>query len=37
MIKSTPLPFYWIDEFTNKLLSGNPCAVALDADSLAYL
>jgi len=33
-MKSTQLPFFWIDAFTNKKLSGNPCAVVLNADSL---
>ncbi|MFN8943737.1 MAG: PhzF family phenazine biosynthesis protein [Pseudobdellovibrionaceae bacterium] len=28
-------PFYWIDAFASKKLSGNPCAVILDADLLS--
>jgi trans-2,3-dihydro-3-hydroxyanthranilate isomerase len=29
------LPFYWIDAFTRNKLSGNPCAVVLNADELS--
>ncbi len=28
-------PFYWIDAFSNKPLSGNPCAVVLNADTIS--
>ncbi len=28
-------PFFWVDAFTDKTLSGNPCAVVLNADSLS--
>lgn len=35
MMKSITLPFYWIDAFTSKKLTGNPCAVVLNADSLS--
>lgn len=28
-------PFYWIDAFASKKLSGNPCAVILNADHLS--
>jgi trans-2,3-dihydro-3-hydroxyanthranilate isomerase len=34
-MKETKLPFYWIDVFTKQKLSGNPCAVILNADSLS--
>lgn len=35
MFLPSPLPYFWLDAFTEQPFGGNPCAVVLDADQLS--